>query len=176
MSFVRQVLSPTCLLYKKPLHVCDITSNKKVSPKVSLLYSPTSLLYILCTPAPLKLPLACSHLPRYSVVKNPPANAWDVGSIPGSGRSPRGRNGNPLQCSCQENRMGRRAWQATVHGVADSHTTEQLSTHARTCFSIHKSKCLFDWNTQPSSFIVPPLPPGEESLDLEMEPLSKGNS
>ena len=36
------------------------------------------------------------------VVKNPPANAGDPGSIPGSGRSPGGGNGNPLQDSCWE--------------------------------------------------------------------------
>ena len=44
----------------------------------------------------------CRALPGGSVVKNPPANAGDVGSIPGSGRSSRG-NGNPLQYSCLEN-------------------------------------------------------------------------
>jgi len=38
--------------------------------------------------------------------------------IPGSGRSPGERNGNPLQYSCLENPMDRGAWQATVHGVA----------------------------------------------------------
>ena len=57
------------------------------------------------------------------VVKNPPANAGDVrdtGSIPGLGRSPRGGRGNPLQYSCLENPMGREAWRATVHGVAES--------------------------------------------------------
>ena len=51
-------------------------------------------------------------LPGGSVVKNPPANAGDpgdVGSIPGTGRSPRGRNGNPLQYSCLENPMDRGA-------------------------------------------------------------------
>ena len=42
-----------------------------------------------------------------SVVKNPPANAGDVGLIPGSGRSPGERNGNPLQYSCLENLMDR---------------------------------------------------------------------
>ena len=55
------------------------------------------------------------------VVKNPPANAGDVrdmGSIPGLGGSPGGGHDNPLQCSCLENPMDRRAWQATVHGVA----------------------------------------------------------
>ena len=43
------------------------------------------------------------------VVKNPPANAGDtrdMGSIPGSGKSPGGRNGNPLQYSCLGNPMG----------------------------------------------------------------------
>ena len=56
-----------------------------------------------------------------SVVKNLPTNAGDardVGSIPGSGRSPEGGNGNPLQYSCLENPMDRRAWRATVLGVA----------------------------------------------------------
>ena len=44
------------------------------------------------------------------------ANAGDVGSIPGSGRSLGGRHGNPLQYSCLENPMDRGAWWATVHG------------------------------------------------------------
>ena len=57
-------------------------------------------------------------------IKNPPANAGDPGSMPGSGRSPGEGNGNPLQDSCLENSMGRGAWQATVRGVAESDTTE----------------------------------------------------
>ena len=60
-------------------------------------------------------------------VKNTPANAGDLrdlGPIPGSGRSPGGGHGNPLQYSCLENPRDRGAWQATVHGVAKSHTTE----------------------------------------------------
>ena len=52
------------------------------------------------------------------VVKNPPANAGNTGSNPGSGRSPGGGNGNPLQYSCLENPMDRGAWWATVHGIA----------------------------------------------------------
>ena len=46
----------------------------------------------------------------------------DAGSIPGSGRSPGGGHGNPLQYSCLKNPMDRGAWGATVHGVAKSQT------------------------------------------------------
>ena len=56
------------------------------------------------------------------MVENPPANAGNVrdsGSIHGSGGSPRGGHGNPLQYSCLENPMDRGAWWAAVHG---SHT------------------------------------------------------
>ena len=52
------------------------------------------------------------------MVKNPPANTGDVGdmgSIPGSGRSPGGGHGNPLQYSCLENPMDKGAWWATVY-------------------------------------------------------------
>ena len=51
------------------------------------------------------------------MVKNRPANAEEVGSIPGSGRSTGEGNGNPLQCSGVENPMDRGACWATVHGV-----------------------------------------------------------
>ena len=60
-----------------------------------------------------------------SVVKNPPAIAGDMGSIPGSGRSPGVGNGNPLQYSCLRNPIDRGASWATVHRVAKSRT--QLS-------------------------------------------------
>ena len=46
----------------------------------------------------------------------------DLGSVPGSGRSPGEGNGNPLQCSCLENSVGRGAWWATVHGIAKIRT------------------------------------------------------
>ena len=64
-----------------------------------------------------------------TLVKNPPANTGDLGLIPGSGRSPGERNGDPLQNSCLENSMDRGAWWITVHGVTKSQT--QLSTRAR---------------------------------------------
>ena len=59
--------------------------------------------------------------PGGSVVKNPPANTGDVGSIPGLGKSPGGGNGKPLQYSCLGNVMDRGAWGATVHGVSKRH-------------------------------------------------------
>ena len=49
--------------------------------------------------------------------KNLPANAGDVGSVPGSRRSPGEGNGNPFQFSCLGNSMGRGAWRTTVHGL-----------------------------------------------------------
>ena len=67
--------------------------------------------------------------PGGSMVEKPPANAGDAGDvslIPGSGRSPGGGNGNPLQYSCLGNPMDRGAWWATVHGVTKSQT--RLST------------------------------------------------
>ena len=66
------------------------------------------------------------------MVKNPRAKAGDVRDpslIPGSGESPGGGNGNPLQYSCLGNPMDRGAWQATAHMVAKSQTQpKQLST------------------------------------------------
>ena len=71
-----------------------------------------------------------------SVVKNPPANTEDTGSIPGSGRGPGEGNGNPLQYSCPGNPMDRGAWQATVRGV-----TKELDT---TLWLNNKCNCMKD--------------------------------
>ena len=54
-------------------------------------------------------------------------NAGDLGLIPGLGRSPGERNGNPLQYSCLENPMVREGWQITVNGVVKSWTYSQLA-------------------------------------------------
>ena len=67
--------------------------------------------------------------PDGSGVRNPPANAGDVGSISGSGRSPGGGNGNLLQYPCLGNSMDRGAWWATVDGAnGESEAAERLST------------------------------------------------
>ena len=60
-------------------------------------------------------------IPGQGMVKNLPANA---GSISGSGRSPGGGHGNPLQYPCLENPIDRGAWWATVHGVTESDMIE----------------------------------------------------
>ena len=63
------------------------------------------------------------------MIRNLPANAGDVGSIPESGRSLEKGNGNPLQCSSLRNPMDRGAWQTAVHRVSKSQIRlKQLST------------------------------------------------
>ena len=62
--------------------------------------------------------------PGGSVVKNPPANAGDAGSIPGSGRSPGEGNDNRFQYSCLENLMDKGTWWVESKG---SDTAEHLS-------------------------------------------------
>ena len=72
------------------------------------------------------------HTQVVLVVKDPPANAGDVRdvcSIPESAISPEGGHGNPLQYSCLENSMNRRAQRAIVHGVAKSRTRLKQHTY-----------------------------------------------
>ena len=96
------------------------------------------LVYVVCVCVCAR---ACAASQVTLVVTNPPANAGDVRDvdlIPGSGRSPRGGRGNPLQYSCLENPMDRGAWQAIVHGVAKSWTRlKQLSRHMHVCVCVY---------------------------------------
>ena len=69
--------------------------------------------------------------------KESACNVGDLGSIPGWGRSPGEGNGNPLQYSCLENPMGKRAWKAPVHGAEKSRT--RLSEQAQ------RTWCSFFW-------------------------------
>ena len=86
---------------------------------ILLIHIPLSLL---CYSTFLWILIPC--FPGGSVVKNPPATSADLGSNPDLGRSPGGGHGNPLHCFCLENPMDRGSWQATVHSVAKSDTTE----------------------------------------------------
>ena len=76
-----------------------------------------------------------------TVVKNPPANAGDARNvclIPGTRRSPGGRNGNPLHYACPGNPMDRESWWATVRGITKghsrAHTYTSTGTHAMSPF------------------------------------------
>ena len=98
-----------------------------------------------CFSHPVRCTLLCkpqqtnTGSPMALVVKNRPANAGDArdsGTIPGSGRSPAGGNGNPLQYSCLENSRDRGTWQGVVKGAAKSRIwlsthTEQTNTCAK---------------------------------------------
>ena len=74
--------------------------------------------------------------PGGSVVKNPAASAGDMGLIPRLGRSPREGNSNPLLYSYLGNPMDREDWQATVHSITESETTE-ATEHARMHTHMH---------------------------------------
>ena len=75
------------------------------------------------------------------MVKNLPCNAGGPSSIPGSGRSPGGGHGNPLQYSCLENSMDRGTWLVTVHRLAKNWTRlKQLSMHTHIVLS-NKTWC-----------------------------------
>ena len=86
--------------------------------------------------------------PGGSAVKNLPANAGGAASIPGSGRSPGGGNGNPLQYFCLGNPMDRGAWWATVHGV-----TKESDTNSNKYYTNIGLGNIQQWKTTWGSFI-----------------------
>ena len=99
-----------------------------------------------------------SGFPGGTSGKKPPAKAGTTGaagSIPGSGGSPRGGNGSPLQCDCLRNPTDRGAWQATVHGVAESDTSEEAE-HTPEPVKVGSARCtprLHQRSSRPHQFI-----------------------
>ena len=71
--------------------------------------------------------------------KESACNTGHPGSIPGLGRSPREENGDPFHYSCLEYSMDRGAWQATVHGVANSWTQRATNKHTDTKYGLVQS-------------------------------------
>ena len=107
-------------------HDCWIFQTSWPSSSFYSLCDLSRLFIIICLSLFSHTSTAVKHLsgfPGGSVVKNPPAKAGDDGSIPGSGKFPGERNGNPVPGSCLEKSMDRGAWGATVHGVAKTDMT-----------------------------------------------------
>ena len=79
--------------------------------------------------------------PGVSAVKNRPASAGDLGSIPGSGRSPGEGNSNPVQYSCLGHPMDKGAWWAAVHGVTKKpDMTERLNADVQSALRSQMQK------------------------------------
>ena len=105
----------------------------------------------LCDPMNCSTPGFPVHcFPGGSEVKASACNVGDLGSIPGSGRSPGEGNDNPLQYSCLENPMDGGTWWATVHGVTKSRTrlsnfTSPLSAPSAPAVNLSQHQGLFKW-------------------------------
>ena len=103
------------------LHILKNTCIPGINPTWAWCMSFLMCYWILFAKILLKI-FASMCFPGGSEGKASAYSAGDLGSIPGSGRSPGEGNGNPLQYSCLENPMDGEAWYATVHGVAKSRT------------------------------------------------------
>ena len=102
--------------YKQCLHCTTYQTSFKIAQKWLSAYIP--MIGAVCLQqTPLVSSLSFLVFPNGSLVKNLPANAGDVASIPRSGRSLGERYGNLLQYSCLGDAMNRGAWQGTIHGV-----------------------------------------------------------
>ena len=133
LSRVRLFATPWIAARQASLSITNSQSLLKLMSIESVM--PSNHL-ILCHPLLLRPKLTYNQISSMifpgAVVRNPPANAGDArdaGLIPGSGRCPGEGNGYPLQYSCLENPMDRRAWWATVHGFSKkSDTTKHACT------------------------------------------------
>ena len=111
----------------------------------------------LSCPLPPALPNPSPHqlllLPCFSRGSQSACDAGDLGSTPGSGRSPGEGNGCPLQYSCLENSMDRGAWRATVHGFSKSQT--RLSNEHLHIFTFPSTKgiSILTWTVIVSLFL-----------------------
>ena len=165
-SFYSTNLATSCLFGKLLVHF--FLYNQPSSLHISLWAYAELLLYIYLKVQFLihKIQIPSPWASQVALlVKYPPTNAGDprdVGSIPGSGRSPGGGHGNPLQYSCLENPMDRGAWWATVHGVAESDTTEvtqHTCTHLYLCcwWSGLQSDYPNEWPVECTSWSIFPI-------------------
>ena len=105
--------------------------------------------------------------PGGSEGKESACHAEDPGSIPGSGRSLGKENGYPLQYSCLDNSMDRRAWQATVHGIAKSCTWLSSSLTNTTYQSLGLKVPLEEGMATHSSILAWRIPGTEEPPGLQ---------
>ena len=117
---------------------CSRETKRHLLPVRKVMINLDSILKSRDNPLPTKVHLGKAMVfplvmgfPGGSEVKASASNVGDPGSIPGSGRSPGEGNGNPLQYSCLENPMDRRAWQATVHRVTQNRRVAQNQTRLK---------------------------------------------
>ena len=116
------------------------------------------------------------RIPQWLISKESACKAGatrDKGLIPGLERSLGEGNGNPLQYSCLENSMNRGAWQATVHGVANSGTwLKRLSKHTQLSWTDWmKTDVLFAlWSSQNKFLLSSLLSPSAPRIDHSLGP------
>ena len=121
-------LKPSSCQLSHPAFLSQAGSGTHISPQSDFGFHTTAgaepeLVDVSCAKGQISFPYLP---PGGSVVKNPTADAGDVDSIPGSGKSLGEGNGNPLRHSCLGNSTDRGAWQATIHGVMKRRTRPSI--------------------------------------------------
>ena len=115
----------SCLSVNLPLYPAPITTSSSRKPLVKALGRDHRI----------PLGLLRWRSGKESACQCRRCDARDLGSIPGSGRSPAEGNGNRVQCSCLENSIDRRVWRAAGHGVTELDTTERLKKKTTTHYT-----------------------------------------